>query len=120
MATTYNNGKWTAGRMRGFIVSALRNASRRWPPKYETLNAAKTTKKVNKKTKRIAQHFKCASCKKEFPQKEVQVDHIVPVAANATTWDEYINNLFCDSHNLQVLCIGCHKKKTAKEKNESK
>jgi len=48
------------------------------------------------------------------------VDHIIPVAANATTWDDYINNLFCDSDNLQVLCIGCHKKKTVKEKNESK
>lgn len=116
----YCNNKWTRGRFYGFIRAALRNATRRWPPKYDTLNEAKTKKKVNPKTKRIAQHYKCANCKKDFPQKQVQVDHISPVVIdNFVSWDEFIENLFCDSDNLQVLCITCHKKKS-KEENESR
>ena len=117
MEPTYNNGRWTAGRFRGFIRATLRNATRRWPPKYDTINAAKTTKKKNKKTSRIAQHFRCAACKKEYVATEIQVDHIKPVVlTNFISWDDFITNLFCDSDNLQVLCKPCHKKKTKKER----
>ena len=36
MAASKN--EWTAGRIKSFITSVLRAGSRRWPPKYETLN----------------------------------------------------------------------------------
>ena len=52
-----NGGKWTEARYRSFITSTLRAGSRKWPPKYETLNAAKTEKKTNEKTGRLAQHL---------------------------------------------------------------
>jgi hypothetical protein len=70
---------WTEGRIRSFITSTLRAGSRRWPPKYTTLNNAKTEKKTNEKTGRLAQHYKCNGCKKEFTSKDVEVDHIKPV-----------------------------------------
>jgi hypothetical protein len=59
-------------------------------------------------------------CSKDFPAKGVQVDHICPVVAPSgfTTWDSYIDNMFCEKHNFQVLCIACHKIKTLKEKGE--
>lgn len=80
------------------------------------MNAAKTTKKINKKTKRLAQHYRCAACKKEFPKTEIQVDHIEPVVLDKfTTWDEFIERLFCNSDNLQAICLICHKRKTKKE-----
>ena len=44
---------WTEGRRRAFITNALRAATRKWPPKYETLNDAKTEKKINPRTKPI-------------------------------------------------------------------
>ena len=84
-----------------------------------SLAAAKTEKKVNKKTKRLAQHYQCALCKDEFTQKDVQVYHIKPVIdpkTGFTTWDKYIKRLFCDETNLQVLCITCHKIKTKEER----
>lgn len=115
--------QWTEGRWRAFVVSALRSASRRYPPKYNTLNASKTEKKVNEKTGRIAQHYQCAKCKCEFTSKDVEVDHIKPVIdpkKGFKSWDEYINRLFCTEDNLQVLCKPCHKIKTNKEKEITK
>lgn len=121
--TERNGGKWTDGRYRSFITSTLRAGSRRWPPKYECLNAAKTEKKVNEASGRIAQHYKCSSCKNEFTSKNVQVDHIKPVIdpkKGFISWDEYIDRMFCETKNLQVLCTECHKVKTQKEKEISK
>ena len=115
----FNGGEWTIGRFNSFITSILRSGSRRWGPKYETLNAAKTEKKTNPKSGRIAQHFMCASCNKEYIAKDVQVDHIKPIGFDKT-WDEFINGLYCEADNLQVLCIPCHKVKTQLEKKKSK
>jgi len=115
---TRNSGTWTEGRWNSFVTSCLRAGSRRWPPKYETLNEAKTEKKINVKTGRLAQHYRCASCLEEFTAKDVQVDHIDPIANGKDTisWDEFINRLFCEKHNLQVLCIPCHKIKSKDER----
>lgn len=116
---TFNGGAWTEGRYRTFVTSALRAGARRWPPKYSTLNAAKTEKKINPKTGRIAQHFKCEMCQQEFTQKEMEVDHIRPVidpVEGFKSWDSFIDRLFCEANNLQAICKGCHKEKTKQEK----
>lgn len=118
-----NGGKWTEARFNSFVKSALRAASRRWPPKYETLNEACTGQKINRKTGRLAKHYKCNSCKEEFPAKDVQVDHINPIInpeIGFTSWDDVINSMFCEADNLQVLCTTCHKAKTALEKSIAK
>ena len=113
----YNGGEWTEGRFNSFVTSILRSGSRRWGPKYQTLNAAKTEKKTNVKSGRLAQHFLCAECNEEYVAKDVQVDHIVPIGVEKT-WDEFIDGLFCEGDNLQVLCVPCHKIKTTKEKKK--
>ena len=79
---------------------------------------AKTEKKINEATGRIAQHYRCAICQDEFPAKGVQVDHKIPMG-KGKTWDEFINELFCEEDNLQVLCLVCHKAKS-KEENKKK
>ena len=113
--------EWTQARLKNFIISALRSASNRYPPKYECLNAAKVGKKVNKATGRLAEHYKCAGCKKHFVAKEVQVDHIEPVVSPLTgfiDWNTFVARMFCPITNLQVLCKECHKVKSDKEKKE--
>lgn len=119
MSRLYNNGQWTKGRFDAFITSILRGGSRRWGPKFQCLNEAKTEKKVNPATGRVAQHFRCATCQLDFPQKECQVDHIVPIGTEKT-WDQFIEGLFCEKDNLQVLCKTCHKNKSLKESNENR
>lgn len=114
---------WTTGRLKGFITSTIRAGFRKYPPKYEALKASIVAKKENKATGRIATFYECAECKKEFLAKEVEVDHIIPVVCpkeGFTTWDNFINRLFCGIENLQVLCVACHKLKSAKERKERK
>lgn len=110
--------EWTKARWHSFVVSILRSGTRRYPPKYECLNEAKTEKKINAKSGRLAQHFKCNGCKKDFPATDVQVDHIEPIVGRKgfTTWDDFINNMFCGKDNLQVLCLTCHHTKTQQER----
>lgn len=110
---------WTDGRLKSFITSTIRSGFRRYPPKFEVLKAAFTSKKINETSGRIAAHYQCASCEKEFPLKGVQVDHVKPVVdpkVGFVSWDEFIKRLFCGTNNLQVLCKACHATKTQKEK----
>ena len=51
----------------------------------------------------------------------MEVDHIKPVVdpvQGFQTWDLFINNLYCESENLQAICKPCHKEKTLKEKKK--
>ena len=113
----YNGGKWTEGRFRGFVVGLLRAGSKKWPPKYETLNKALTERKINEATGKMANHYKCAKCKQLFPLTKVEVDHKKPVVSDSgfTNYEDYIDRLFCEADNLQVLCKPCHKAKSKVE-----
>lgn len=110
-----NGGKWTEGRFKGFVTSALRSAMRRWPPKWATLAKAFVGSRINPKSKRLAKHYRCAGCNKLFVAAGVQVDHKMPIGT-VGSWDAFIERLFCEVDNLQVLCKSCHKKKTKKER----
>ena len=113
--------QWTDARFRSFITSLLRSGMRRFPNKTEALSKAKTTRKKNKKTNRLAQHYRCASCRKEFPLSDVQVDHIKPVVDpkdGFIDWEVYVQRMFCTTENLQVICKPCHKIKSDKERKQ--
>jgi len=118
-----NGGEWTEARFRSFVTSALRAASRRWPPKYKALKEAFVGRQVNAKTGKMAMHYKCVACQKLYVASDVQVDHIKPVVdpkKGFVSWDDFINRIFCEIENLQVLCKPCHKIKTDQEKAERK
>ena len=115
---TRNNATWTEARYEGFITSILRSGSRRWAPKYSTLKDAYTKTKTNKKSGRLAKHYRCAICSGEFTSTNVQVDHIVPIGRDLD-WNTFIEALFCEKDNLQVLCKSCHKEKTKSENKKS-
>ena len=71
----------------------------------------------------MSKHFKCNKCKQDYPTSEVNVDHIKPIVdpvKGFTTWDSFIENLFCDGTNLQVLCTTCHSEKSLLENNKRK
>ena len=115
--------QWTDGRRKSFIVSTLRSGFRRWPPKYETLNEACIGKRLNESSGREAKHYKCNNCHGEFPAKQIQIDHINPIVKpeqGFISWDEFIDNLFCQKENLQALCATCHKEKTKEERTKRK
>jgi len=117
----YNGGEWTEARFRAFIISALRAYMKRFPPKWKALKAASIGRVINKRSGRLAEHYKCASCEDNFVARDVQVDHIEPVVSpqeGFQDWWTYMNRLYCEAENLQVLCKPCHKQKTAEERKE--
>lgn len=107
---------WTSAKFWAFIRSGLRSKSSRWPPKYEVLaEARRPSQSVNK---RLKYEFQCSSCKQWFPQKEVAVDHIVPVGTLKSFSDlpGFVERLFCSKEGFQVLCKEEHQKKTNEER----
>lgn len=115
--------EWTDAKFRGWIISLLRRGTIKWPPRNQCLANAKTKKKKNKKTNRLAQHYRCNGCKKEFPLREVCVDHIQPVVSTKegfTDFDRYIERMYCSIEGLQVLCKTCHDEKSAEERKKRK
>lgn len=103
-----------------FLRSGLRAKWTRWPPKYAVLAAAK--RKYEGPNKRQKFEYQCAQCGGWFPQKEVAVDHIVPVGALRSLDDLpiFVAKLFVGPDKLQVLCDADHQVKTNKEREERK
>jgi len=65
-------------------------------------------------------YYRCEKCRKLC--EKVEADHINPVVP-LTGWagyDTFVENLFCDESNIQILCEPCHGKKTAFEATERK
>lgn len=109
---------WTTARFWSFIRSALRQASSRWPPKYET---AQKARRAFEGPGRQRWEYQCAKCKEWFPQKQISVDHIKPVGTLKDFDDlpAFVSNLFCSVDNLQILCDQCHGIKSNEEKKAS-
>lgn len=116
---TRNAGTMTESAFWSFIRSGLRQKSRWWKPISECkLNAKRAYKGPNKRQKF---EYQCKSCQKWFPDKQINVDHTVPVGALNCAEDlpGFVNRLFCEVDNLQILCSGCHDIKT-KQENENR
>jgi 5-methylcytosine-specific restriction endonuclease McrA len=103
-----------------FIRSALRNKSRWWKPITEC--KLKARRPYTGANKRIKFEYQCNECKGWYPDKKINVDHICPAGSlkSAQELPGFIERLFCEVDNLQVLCTDCHDKKTANERNESR
>lgn len=91
--------------------------SYKWPPRNQALRAARRVSKLA--DKRTKWQYKCARCKKWFKQSQIQIDHIVPKGRyDKDTFFVWLDRLFCDTDGFQVLCVPCHKKKSAREHSE--
>lgn len=102
---------------KGYIIGALRKIWR-WSPE-RTQILAESIKAANGKPK--IGPYKCAMCKldhKRIKRDDIQVDHIaavIPEDVGFTTWDSYIERLFCPIEGLRVVCKPCHRIITNKQ-----
>lgn len=100
-----------------WLRSALRSASRRYPPIYEALAAAKRPYTGNNPRQKVC--YECAACGTLASTKEVAVDHRVD-CGSLTCWKDvqgFMERLFCGREGLDVLCHDCHDAKTYSSKN---
>ena len=115
---TRNAGTMSESAFWTFIRSALRQKSRWWKPITECkLKARRPYKGVNRRQKF---EYLCSTCKKWFPDKEINVDHIVGAGSLNCSADlaGFVDRLFCEQDNLQVLCETCHNTNTQLEKQK--
>jgi 5-methylcytosine-specific restriction endonuclease McrA len=68
--------------------------------------------------KRQKFEYQCNECKNWFAEKNINVDHMVPAGSLncANDLPGFVERLFCEADNLQVLCSNCHNIKTQNEK----
>jgi 5-methylcytosine-specific restriction endonuclease McrA len=112
-------GRWSEARYFSFIRSALRKASMRWPVKQDVLNENRRAKQFEGRHKF---EYQCEACEEWKVGKEVAVDHINPAGSLKTYADlpGFVERLFCEADNLQLLCVDCHQAKTNKEREDAK
>lgn len=111
-----NAGTLTESAFWSFIRSALRQKSRWWKPIALAKQRAKRVYKGPNKRQKF--EYQCNICKNCFPEKDINVDHIIPAGTLSCKEDlpGFVERLFCEVEGLQVLCSDCHNIKTKNEK----
>ena len=115
------------------MVSLRRKAMKLWTEKVKDVQGrvcavcglanGSSNNKLNKKTGKMAMHYRCAVCTEQFVAADVQVDHIEPAVDPIKGWqgfDVFIDRMFCEKEGFQVLCKPCHKTKTTEERKARK
>ena len=115
---TRNAGTMTESAFWSFIRSALRQKSRWWKPITQCKMESRRPYKGPLKRQKF--EYQCNSCKQWFPEKKINVDHIVGAGSLNCGADlpGFVERLFCEQDNLQVLCEVCHNEKTQLEKQK--
>ena len=113
-----NAGTMSESAFWSFIRSGLRQKSRFWKPITQCKMAARRAYKGPLKRQKF--EYQCNVCSKWFPEKKINIDHIQPAGSLRCAQDlpGFVERLFCEIDNLQVLCQGCHNKKTQDEKSK--
>ena len=117
---TRNAGTMSESAFWAFIRSALRQKSRWWKPITQCKqNAKRPYKGINKRQKF---EYQCNKCKKWFPDKQINIDHILPAGElnKASDLPGFVERLFVEESGLQCLCQNCHNEKTKQEKEQLK
>lgn len=107
----------------GLIKGSLRRVFGRSELRRSIIDKAIVKGYKDPKRKAVKFWVKCEECGKMEAKSNVQIDHKIPLvpidkSLEDMTWDEVINRLWCAEENLQILCLPCHKQKTAIEQKE--
>lgn len=115
--------RWTESRFKSFITSLIRSGTRRWAPISDVLKKARVRRGVYLCAGYgIEPHEVPASIPNPKGGKRIKnavVDHIDPVVdpkKGFESWDTFIERLYCEEDNLQVLCHDCHTRKSNDER----
>lgn len=105
------------------IRGALRRTFSRSPVIREVLfKVRREVPKYNQdgaRSKKDAVQYRCNVCGNYVGSTKVSVDHINPVVSVSegfVDFNTFIERLFCDATNLQVICDDCHNTKTQAER----
>ena len=108
---------------RNLIKGAIRRVFSRSELRKRILDLAVVKDYSDPSRKRVTRWGRCAKCGKLEPAYLLEIDHISPIIPVGETleeqsWDEIIDNIWCDERLLQALCDPCHNLKTKTENAE--
>ena len=120
VAKTRNYGTMSEAEFWQFIRNALRRRSMYWKPISKARLLAR--RKYTGIDKRQKFEYQCAKCKKFYKGTQIYVDHIIPVGSLTNSYDlpHFVETLFCEIDNLQVLCVDCHNFKSIIDNKNTK
>jgi hypothetical protein len=98
------------------IVNVLRKGTTVWKGRTDCLKKSRrrvVTGQYKNGSAKTRWEYKCAACKEYFRANEVEVDHIEEVGPFLGDWGAFILRMYCGPENLQVMCVGCHSRKTS-------
>lgn len=110
-----NGGTWSDARYWQGVRSMLRRGFRYWNPIMQCKIAARRPNQSS--NKRLKWEYYCIACRVWHPDKNIQVDHIIPVGTLKCDDDlaPFLKRLTPES-GFQILCRECHQIKTNKER----
>lgn len=108
---------------RGLIKGAIRRVFSRSELRRRILDKSVVKDYGDPSRNRVTRWSRCNSCSKMEPSYLMEIDHELPIipvdrSLDEMSWDEIIDNLWCDERNLKPLCKPCHKQKTKIENAE--
>ena len=104
------NGRWTEAQFLSFIRSTLRSKFLRYPVRYDVLKESRIP--YAGEDKRVKWQYVCSLCQGKILQKDVDIDHHPIECGSLQKLEDlprFVDNLFCNSSNLRIVCRGCHK-----------
>lgn len=119
------SGTMTEASFRNWILSALRNLTRKWKPANDAWKIKCRSKPKDVPGRHRIEH-QCASCGIWAPRKTrlnnfgIELDHIVPIGGLScfSKLQQWVTNAFVEINGYQKLCTNCHKIKTDEEKQK--
>jgi len=100
------------------IIDESRKVWMSSPQKHKAV--AKQAKRTRLPGGRFKTLIRCADCQSLFCRPETEVNHIIPVGTPKSTETNdllaYLLRMFCKASMLEVLCVPCHRKKTAEQR----
>ena len=114
---TRNANTMTEAAYWGAVRSCLRRGFRYWKPAMQAkMEARRPYEGGNKRQK---WEYQCAHCEIWYKDKEIQVDHIIPVGSLKSGADlEGFLARLTPEEGFQILCKPCHQRKSNSEREK--
>ena len=113
------SGTMSPSEFHTFIMNLLRKGHMRWRPKYHAIDLTFVEEGKNPKTGHKCKLHYCKACEKVHAKGDMRADHIKPVVnphVGFVSWDEAVKRMFVEVDHYNVICVDCHKLKTAEER----
>ncbi len=108
---------------RNLVKGAIMRIFSRSELRRETINLSVIKGYKDPSRPRVTKWSLCRSCNIPTPTYLMDVDHVVPKISvdrslEEMTWDELVDNTWCDISNLSPICRPCHRAKSKLENKE--